>query len=655
MYTASARHRRRAFARVLPASTPMATSALPRPPMERTLVELLAAKRDGEALSTAEIARLVSSYMDGSLADYQMSALLMAIFFRGLDDGETVALTESMLHSGRVLDLSSVAGLKIDKHSTGGVGDKVSLCLAPLVAACGVPVPMVSGRGLGHTGGTLDKLEAIPGFRTEIEAERFAEIVARVGTCMIGQTREIAPADKRIYALRDVTATVECIPLIVASILSKKLAEGIDGLVLDVKVGRGAFMKDEARARALAEALVRVGTRAGKKVVALLTAMEAPLGTAVGNANETREAIDVLRGGGPSDLVECTLALGAEMIVMGGKAANARGGARAARTGHRARRRCARLRADDRGARGRPAGRDRAGAPRDRAGRGRAAGPGRGLRDGGGRARSRPRGGGDGGRARARGREGRSGGGDLGRREARRGGEGGRSARARPRSTARRTRTRSPPRLGARVRHRRRARRASAVAPRPGAPRGVGSPAMAGGERTALRARARKRRGQARAPEREVLGVAARALSRCDAGLDDIVLRQIKDALLHLVPFDRIALHIEDEVRAYRPSAFLWRETTAATGGRPPAFATGIHVPRGRRANAPVARRAAEPASSRTSIRTGRPPSARSIATGVRSYVVVFPLVHRGVATSDGSRWRTTSVAPRRSAFCRSS
>jgi pyrimidine-nucleoside phosphorylase len=289
--------------------------------MERSLVELLAKKRDGDALSAAEIARLVQSYMEGSFADYQMSALLMAIFFRGLDDAETVALTEAMLHSGRVLDLSSVPGTKVDKHSTGGVGDKVSLCLAPLVAACGVPVPMVSGRGLGHTGGTLDKLEAIPGFRTEIASERFAEIVAKVGTCMIGQTREIAPADKRIYALRDVTATVECIPLIVASILSKKLAEGIDGLVLDVKVGRGAFMKDETRARALAEVLVRVGTRAGKKVVALLTDMDAPLGCAVGNANETREAIDVLHGGGPADLVECTLALGAEMIVLGGKAA----------------------------------------------------------------------------------------------------------------------------------------------------------------------------------------------------------------------------------------------------------------------------------------------------------------------------------------------
>src|SRR5579859_7436879 len=277
----------------------------------RTLVELIAAKRDGAALSADEIARLVKALSTGDLADYQMSAFLMAVFFRGLDDAETVALTDAMLRSGQVLDLSRVRGFKVDKHSTGGVGDKVSLALAPLVAACGVPVPMVSGRGLGHTGGTLDKLEAIPGFRTDLSASDFARVVGEVGTCMIGQTAEIAPADKRIYALRDVTATVECIPLIVASILSKKLAEGIDGLVLDVKVGRGAFMRELGRARELAEALVRVGTDAGKRVTALLTDMEAPLGQAVGNASETREAILVLHGQGPADLVECTLALGA--------------------------------------------------------------------------------------------------------------------------------------------------------------------------------------------------------------------------------------------------------------------------------------------------------------------------------------------------------
>jgi pyrimidine-nucleoside phosphorylase len=290
--------------------------------MQRSVVELIAAKRDGQTLVPEEIRRLVTDLMEGRLADYQLSAFLMAAFLKGLDDAEAVALTEAMLHSGRVLDLSSVPGVKVDKHSTGGVGDKVSLCLAPLVAACGVPVPMVSGRGLGHTGGTLDKLEAIPGFRTDLSVEDFTRIVGSIGVCLIGQTKEIAPADKRIYAIRDVTATVECIPLIVASILSKKLAEGIDALVLDVKVGSGAFMKSEEKARELAQALVRVGTRAGKRVVALLTEMDFPLGEAIGNANETREAIDVLRGGGPADLVECTLALGAEMLVLGKKSAN---------------------------------------------------------------------------------------------------------------------------------------------------------------------------------------------------------------------------------------------------------------------------------------------------------------------------------------------
>ena len=283
----------------------------------KTLVELIATKRDGGRLSDEDIQRIIVALGAGELADYQMSALLMAIFFRGMDDAETVALTRAMLHSGDVLDLSAVPGVKVDKHSTGGVGDKVSICLAPLVAACGVPVPMVSGRGLGHSGGTLDKLEAIPGFSVQLDAEAFRRIVADVGTCMIGQTSRIAPADKRIYALRDVTATVESIPLIVASILSKKLAEGIDALVLDVKVGRGAFMKTEKDARALAEALVRVGTAAGKQVKALLTDMSAPLGRTVGNSLETREAIDVLHGGGPADLVECTLALGAEMLRLG--------------------------------------------------------------------------------------------------------------------------------------------------------------------------------------------------------------------------------------------------------------------------------------------------------------------------------------------------
>jgi pyrimidine-nucleoside phosphorylase len=288
--------------------------------IQRSTVEIIAAKRDGQELSPDEIKRVVSGLLDGSVADYQMTALLMAAFFRGMSDVETVALTEAMLRSGKVLDLSSVPGTKVDKHSTGGVGDKVSIALAPLVAACGAPVPMVSGRGLGHTGGTLDKLEAIPGFRTDLSTEDFIRVVRDVGTCMIGQTKDVAPADKKIYALRDVTATVECIPLIVASILSKKLAEGIDALVLDVKVGSGAFMKDEARARELATALVRVGTRAGKRVVARLTDMNAPLGVAVGNANETREALELLHGRGPADLRDLTFALCAEMLVLAKRA-----------------------------------------------------------------------------------------------------------------------------------------------------------------------------------------------------------------------------------------------------------------------------------------------------------------------------------------------
>ena len=288
--------------------------------MDPSVVELIAKKRDGGVHTTLEIERLISSFVTGQVLDYQMAAWLMAVFFRGMGEEEMVALTRAMLASGSVLDLSSVPGVKVDKHSTGGVGDKVSICLAPLVAACGVPVPMVSGRGLGHTGGTLDKLEAIPGFRTDLSAKEFARIVGEVGTCMIGQTKEIAPADKRIYALRDVTATVESIPLIVASILSKKLAEGIDALVLDVKVGRGAFMKDETLARELASALVRVGTAAGKRVVGILTDMSTPLGRTIGNAIETREAIEVLRGEGPPDLVECTLVLAAEMLLLGGKA-----------------------------------------------------------------------------------------------------------------------------------------------------------------------------------------------------------------------------------------------------------------------------------------------------------------------------------------------
>jgi pyrimidine-nucleoside phosphorylase len=290
--------------------------------MRRTTPELIAAKRDGQALLPDEIRGLIEGFVDGRVADYQMSAFAMAVFFRGMSREETVALTLAMRDSGTVVDLSAIPRAKVDKHSTGGVGDKVSLCLAPLVAACGVAVPMVSGRGLGHTGGTLDKLEAIPGFSVTLPIETFSRFVDEVGTCMIGQTAEIAPADKRLYALRDVTATVESIPLIVASILSKKLAEGIDGLVLDVKVGSGAFMKTESQARALATALVEVATGAGKQCVAWLTRMDRPLGRTVGNALETAEAFEVLHGRGPADLIEVTLTLGASMLVMGGVAAD---------------------------------------------------------------------------------------------------------------------------------------------------------------------------------------------------------------------------------------------------------------------------------------------------------------------------------------------
>ncbi|MGE3673395.1 MAG: thymidine phosphorylase [Polyangiaceae bacterium] len=283
-----------------------------------TPVELIIKKRDGQEHPSEEIQALITGYLKGDVADYQMSAWLMAAFLRGLSDKETVTLTQAMLRSGDVLELPSVKASKVDKHSTGGVGDKISICLAPLVAACGVAVPMISGRGLGHTGGTLDKLEAIAGYRVDLDTKRFEKTVREVGTSMIGQTEHLAPADRRIYALRDVTGTVECIPLIVASILSKKLAEGIDGLVLDVKVGRGAFMKDIDSARHLAKALVRVGRGAGKQVVALLTDMSAPIGNTIGNSLETREAIEILHGKGPSDTLELTLALGAEMLVLGG-------------------------------------------------------------------------------------------------------------------------------------------------------------------------------------------------------------------------------------------------------------------------------------------------------------------------------------------------
>jgi pyrimidine-nucleoside phosphorylase len=278
--------------------------------------ELIHRKRDGETLPPEAIAALVDGFTRGEVPDYQMAAFCMAVFFRGMDDVETVALTRAMLHSGDVLDLSDIPGAKVDKHSTGGVGDKVSLPLAPLAAACGVKVPMISGRGLGHTGGTLDKLEAIPGFRVDLPVERFRELVASVGACLIGQTARLAPADRKLYALRDVTATVESIPLIAGSIMSKKLAEGIDGLVLDVKVGSGAFMKRPDDARTLARTLAGIGRGMGKQVTALLTNMDQPLGRAVGNALEVVESVELLEGGGPADLRECTVELTAEMLLL---------------------------------------------------------------------------------------------------------------------------------------------------------------------------------------------------------------------------------------------------------------------------------------------------------------------------------------------------
>jgi len=282
--------------------------------------DIIAVKRDGGELDPEQIRFFISGYTDGSIPDYQAAALAMAIMVRGMEPGELSVWTDAMLHSGSVVDLSSIAGIKVDKHSTGGVGDKISICLAPAVAACGVPVPMISGRGLGHTGGTLDKLESIPGFSVDQPVERFCELVAKHGLALIGQTEDLAPADRKLYALRDVTATVPSIPLIASSIMSKKLAEGMDALVLDVKVGAGAFMKTEPEARELAQTLVGIGSRAGKRVSALLTRMEEPLGEAVGNANETIEAIEVLKGRGPADVAELTHALGAEMLVLGGKA-----------------------------------------------------------------------------------------------------------------------------------------------------------------------------------------------------------------------------------------------------------------------------------------------------------------------------------------------
>ena len=283
-------------------------------------VDIIRKKRDGAALDRAEIDHFVAGATDGSWPDYQISALLMAIVLRGMGDEETAWLTEAMARSGARFDLQGLPGRKVDKHSTGGVGDKTSLVVAPLAAACGVTVPMMSGRGLGHTGGTLDKLESIAGFRVDFPAREIVDALADVGCVIVGQTRDIAPADRRLYRLRDVTATVESIPLITASIMSKKLAEGIDGLVLDVKVGCGAFMKSLGDAEQLARSMVRAGQLAGVRTEALLTRMDAPLGRAVGNAVEVIESIETLRGQGPRDLTELSVILAARMVAMADRA-----------------------------------------------------------------------------------------------------------------------------------------------------------------------------------------------------------------------------------------------------------------------------------------------------------------------------------------------
>lgn len=285
--------------------------------LARTLIER---KRNGLRIASGEWNQLMRRYGAGEIPDYQMSALAMAIYFNGLDRQELGALTDAMLHSGAILDLTHLRTPRIDKHSTGGVGDKISLVLAPLVAACGVAVPMMSGRGLGHTGGTLDKLESIPGFSTQLSLAETARLVEKVGCAMLGQSPEIAPADRRFYALRDATATVESIPLIAASIMSKKLAEGLTGLVLDVKRGSGAFLPELDRALALARTMIDIGVDHGCPVVALVTAMDRPLGRACGNALEVEESIMALKGEGPPDVMSVTYALGAEMLLMGGVA-----------------------------------------------------------------------------------------------------------------------------------------------------------------------------------------------------------------------------------------------------------------------------------------------------------------------------------------------
>ncbi len=286
-------------------------------------LEIIARKRDGKELSREEIEFFIHGYTQGRIPDYQAAAWLMAVYLNGMTDRETYDLTMAMAHSGKVLDLKDAVPFAVDKHSTGGVGDKVSLVVAPLVAACGIPVAKMTGRSLGFSGGTVDKLESIPGYRTELSIEEFKAQLKRIGIVLAGQSAELVPADRKLYALRDVTATIESIPLIVSSIMSKKLATGSDAILLDVKVGSGAFMKTPGEAEALARALVRLGTQAGRKVVALISDMSQPLGWAVGNALELREAINTLHEGGPADFRDHCIVVAAEMLMLGGVAQDA--------------------------------------------------------------------------------------------------------------------------------------------------------------------------------------------------------------------------------------------------------------------------------------------------------------------------------------------